>query len=114
MFLSAGFSIDIHHCMGKVVGIEWAQNKTKKCPSCGMIEKKNGCCKDEWKFFKLEDLHKKTTCKIILHSSVFYVENNNLSHWPITYPKISILARKLPSDFISSSGLFILYRNFRI
>ena len=114
MILSTGFAIDIHHCMGKVVGMEWHTSNSKKCITCGMIEKKNGCCKDELKFFKLEDSHKKATYQVIPYSGVLYIENNNILHQLITCPKISITVRTLPSGFIFFPNLFILYRNLRI
>jgi hypothetical protein len=53
--LSTGFSVELHYCMGRFVGINFHSSQNEKCARCGMTEKKGGCCNDEVKFFKLAD-----------------------------------------------------------
>lgn len=59
--VSSGIAMEIHYCMGKKAGVDFFGSGSDKCGKCGMSEKKNGCCNDEHKFFKLDDLHKKAT-----------------------------------------------------
>ncbi len=52
---SAGASVDMHYCMGKLANWSLTHKKTTICPKCGMAKtsgKTKGCCKDEQKFFK--------------------------------------------------------------
>lgn len=51
--------MDIHYCMGKKVGVELWHHSQKKCGKCGMVEKKDGCCTNQSKFYKIQDAHKK-------------------------------------------------------
>ena len=52
---SAGATLHMHYCMGKLADWGLGHNKSKTCSKCGMEkseEKDNGCCKDEHKFLK--------------------------------------------------------------
>lgn len=57
---STGAVLHMHYCMGKMVDWGFGHNDSKKCSKCGMVEKSNGCCKDEHKFLK-NDTDQKTT-----------------------------------------------------
>jgi len=57
MGVSSGIAMDIHYCMGKMVGANLYGGLNEKCSKCGMKEKQ-GCCKDEHQFYKLNDSHK--------------------------------------------------------
>jgi hypothetical protein len=61
-FTSVGATVHMHYCMGEYVGTTLLENKNSKCGKCGMKEsnKKNGCCKDEHKEFKLKTDHQKS------------------------------------------------------
>ena len=55
MSTTAGATIHIHFCMGKLADWGLGHNSSKKCSKCGMEEKDakyKGCCKDEIKFLK--------------------------------------------------------------
>jgi len=56
--MSSGIAMEIHYCMGKKAGVDFFGNDNDRCGKCGMKEKKNGCCNDEHKFYKLSDSHK--------------------------------------------------------
>jgi hypothetical protein len=49
---SAGFTLHMHYCMGKIANWGLGHNHSKTCSKCGMDEKSTGCCKNEYKFFK--------------------------------------------------------------
>lgn len=52
---SAGTTVYMHYCMGKLADWGLGHNKSETCSNCGMEkgeEKDNGCCKDEHKFVK--------------------------------------------------------------
>lgn len=55
---TTGTGMQLHFCMGKRSDIEWnsvSQNNT--CSKCGMkkMDVPNGCCKDEYKWIKIQD-----------------------------------------------------------
>jgi hypothetical protein len=94
--ISSGFAMDIHYCMGKKVSVELWHHQTKKCGKCGMIEKKDGCCKNQSKFYKIQDAHKKGN-EITVNFSAVYT--------PILYyytPFLAIKYNALRSTFYSS------------
>lgn len=50
---SAGVSMHMHYCMGKLADWDLSQKKSRVCGTCGMEKSgKNDCCKDEYKFVK--------------------------------------------------------------
>jgi len=64
MMLSTGIAMEVHYCMGKKAGIDFYKSDNEKCKRCGMLEKKNGCCNDEHKFYKIEDSFKHSSNNI--------------------------------------------------
>lgn len=55
---SAGATLHMHYCMGKLADWGLSHSKSKTCGNCGMEkseEKDNGCCKDEHKFVKIDN-----------------------------------------------------------
>ena len=51
-----GATAHLHYCMDEFVGWSLFNSDDEKCGKCGMEEKdKEGCCKDEHKYFKLKD-----------------------------------------------------------
>lgn len=57
LFASSGIAMDVHFCMGKELGVNFYQAASSKCSKCGMAEKKDGCCRDEHSFHKLNSDH---------------------------------------------------------
>ncbi len=52
---SAGATVHMHYCMGKLADWGIGQINSNTCGNCGMeksIGKGNGCCRDEQKFLK--------------------------------------------------------------
>jgi hypothetical protein len=61
---TTGTSLQWHFCMGERSDVKWNKTSGKKtCGKCGMEkrEKPNGCCKDEHKWFKIQDDQKANT-----------------------------------------------------
>ncbi len=56
---SAGATVHLHYCMGKLVNWSLTDKEGDKCNKCGM-QKDGGCCKDEHQFVK-NNLDQKTT-----------------------------------------------------
>lgn len=82
--------------MGKKVGVDLWQHSAKKCGKCGMTEKKDGCCNNQSKFYKIQDAHKKGH-EITINFSTVYS--------PISYYYIPFLVIKysdLRPSFYSS------------
>jgi hypothetical protein len=59
--VSSGVVMEVHYCMGTIAGVEFYGSHDDTCGKCGMTEKKDGCCSDEFKIYKLEDAHKNVT-----------------------------------------------------
>ncbi|HLG40237.1 MAG TPA: hypothetical protein VI461_11235 [Chitinophagaceae bacterium] len=54
--VSAGATLHLHYCMGKLIGSELVHNTSKKCGKCGMEKSNdNECCKDELTQLKIEN-----------------------------------------------------------
>jgi hypothetical protein len=44
-FATSGASVDLHYCMGKLIGVDFDYVSKKDCGNCGMpIKDKKGCC----------------------------------------------------------------------
>lgn len=74
--VSSGIAMEIHYCMGKKAGVDFFGSGSDKCGKCGMTEKKNGCCNDEHKFYKIDDLHKKASNDLGFEAPVIVFANN--------------------------------------
>lgn len=74
--VSSGIAMEIHYCMGSKAGVEFYGGHSEKCGKCGMKESKAGCCNDEHKFYKLEDLHKKASNEVSFDAPVVIISNN--------------------------------------
>ena len=75
MTVTSGIALEIHYCMGKRAGIGLYGLADDKCGNCGMKEKKNSCCFDEHKFYKLSDSHKNVTNDISFSANEISVLN---------------------------------------
>jgi len=72
--VSSGFAMTIHYCMGKVSSVELLTNKDK-CGKCGM-KSAPGCCKDDFKVFKINDAHKLISNDINISTPVAFIDNS--------------------------------------
>jgi hypothetical protein len=53
--VSTGSTVHVTYCMGKLVGERVLHTNSKKCCKCGMEKNKNnGCCREEFKQFKID------------------------------------------------------------
>jgi hypothetical protein len=71
-----GVNINIHYCMGKIIGWEFGYTESKNCPKCGMTKldkKNNGCCIEEHTFLKNSTDQKNTK------SAFLFVQQFNLT-----------------------------------
>ena len=105
---SAGATVHLHYCMGKLVNWSLADKDKDQCEKCGM-QKGGGCCKEEHQFVK-NSLDQKTAESAIqlmqgsanatpiflintdLYSSPL-VENYPISHSPPLISGVDILIR---------------------
>lgn len=74
--VSSGIAMEIHYCMGKKAGVELYGSESDKCGKCGMTDKKSGCCKDEHKFYKLQDSHKNVSNDLHLEAPVAIIASS--------------------------------------
>ena len=73
--VSSGFAMTIHYCMGQVSSIDLLNHEEKKCGKCGM-KTTAGCCKDDFKVFKINDSHKLISNDISIFSPVTILDNS--------------------------------------
>jgi hypothetical protein len=108
--------MQVHYCMGKVAGAALYTGEKDHCGKCGMKEKRGGCCKDEFKVYKLADSYKNVTYNIRFGSGIeavahsFPVFTPNQFH-PGLFSKS--LQHYVPPDF-SAPPLCVLNCVFRI
>ena len=115
MTVSSGIAMEIHYCMGKKAGVDFYKTENEKCGRCGMTEKKNGCCSDEHKFFKLKDLHKNVSNELSFHAGEAVIETAYpLFDWQITGTKPVCLLQNNSPPPDNGPSLRILYGVFRI
>ncbi len=76
MAVSSGVALELHYCMGDKAGIDLYGSSSDTCGKCGMSEKDNGCCHDEFKFYKISDSHKTVTNNIDLAASFIAIIND--------------------------------------
>lgn len=65
---TAGATVHLHYCMGKMVEQNLWHEQKKTCSKCGMenSQQDNGCCKDEHKQVKVENDHYASA--VVFHS----------------------------------------------
>ncbi len=117
-FASIGATLHTHYCMGDYVGTTFLENKGGKCGKCGMKEsnKKNGCCKDEHKEFKLKTDHQKGNASYFLNTISAPVLLTPIPNYNFSLQQNS---KFLPEDLrpppnIQKQRLYILYASFLI
>ncbi len=66
--IASGVVVNIHYCMGRLSGVDYAYSTNDKCGKCGMDNKK-GCCHNEFKIVKLADDQQLTKANITIAQS---------------------------------------------
>ncbi len=113
MGVSSGFAMTIHYCMGKISSVELLTH-TDKCGKCGM-KTGSGCCKDDFKIFKINDAHKIISNDINIFTPVSIIDNSK------SIFALNVFSTQITSDFNNHSppesqniSLNVLYSVFRI
>jgi hypothetical protein len=88
--VSSGFAMTIHYCMGKVSSVELLSNKNK-CGKCGM-KSDTGCCKDDFKVFKINDAHKLISNDINIFTPIAVIDDSKNIFNSRPFPSGTILA----------------------
>ncbi|HEV8079370.1 MAG TPA: hypothetical protein VGP43_01560 [Chitinophagaceae bacterium] len=111
--VSSGVAMTIHYCMGKVSSVELLTHNDK-CSKCGM-KAGTGCCKDDFKIFKLNDAHKLISNDINIFTPVAIIDNSK------SIFDSNVFLTQITSDFNNHSppvsqgiSLNVLYSVFRI
>jgi hypothetical protein len=82
---SAGATVHMHYCMGKLAEWRFLQNESDTCANCGMEKsnkKDNGCCKDEHKFVKNEN-DQKVAESFVINLSLQVID------LPVVFPDVA-------------------------
>lgn len=118
MASAMGATVEIHYCMGKMMGANFVHKQDDKCRKCGMHKSKtNGCCKDEHKTFKTSDHHQ-------IKGSIDIAQVEAIAppvliyHYPAPdfYVASAVYAARphAPPDLYSGCALFLQIRNIRV
>lgn len=116
---SAGATVHIHYCMGKLADWGFGHNKSKTCIECGMkksVAQDDGCCKDEHKRIKNDSDQKINETSFQLREVM--VSALLLVHIELPSVQISSLTEERPLSNApprsSSIATYILNRTLRI
>jgi hypothetical protein len=52
--LTSGFTVNAHYCMGKLASVNFKSQADDVCNMCSKSGKKGKCCKDEYKYCKVD------------------------------------------------------------
>ncbi|NML21350.1 hypothetical protein HHL16_10725 [Pseudoflavitalea sp. G-6-1-2] len=117
---SAGATVRLHYCQGKLVDIQLGDGNKEKCSGCASKKAKGckmACCKDEHKMVKLEKDHQKTAeASFQFLQSIAYVTPASFIELPLLY--LTALAEEHPISHAPPGTdkvqLHLLNCNFRI
>ena len=66
-FASSGASVDLHYCMGKLIGLDFDYSSKKQCGNCNMpVKDTKGCCNNKQLQVKIDTDQQLTQNKISL------------------------------------------------
>ncbi len=113
--VSSGLAINIHYCMGKVASAGFFHNDSGQCGKCGMKSNNDGCCKDEFKMVKLNDLHQlfNNDINISVSPDLLNTCHNNFNSDLTAVQLSSQVHNNSPPDS-GNPSLYILHCVFRI
>ena len=113
--VSSGLAINIHYCMGKVASAGFYHKENGQCGKCGMKSGNEGCCKDEFKMVKLNDLHQLFNNDISISAPIVLLNicHNNFDSDLTAVQLSSQVHNNSPPDSDNPS-LYILHCVFRI
>ena len=112
---SSGLALQVHYCMDKITGTSLALDHEQACNKCGMKKASNPCCKDEFKFVKLQDAHKLLISDYQVNAPV--AEINSTYYTPsfsVYNPDISGRSIAHSPPGVTGYSLHILHCVFRI
>jgi hypothetical protein len=120
--ISIGITVHVHYCMGKMVAVNFGDQKdSHHCPRCGMDKKasKKGCCKDEHKIIKSTSdqvLAKDIIAKIHLSDYAHPLPTYNFysNDIPATCANKTEQAHAPPPVIIPGCPIYLRIGNFRV
>jgi len=115
-FASSGASVDLHYCMGKLIGLDFDHASKKQCGNCSMpVKDSKGCCNSKQVQVKIDKDQQATHNNIsisndfIAVASIYPVLNNILlGSTTIIYPLIH------GPPLISYTPVYLFDCSFRI
>lgn len=106
MAVTSGIAVELHYCMGDKAGMELYGSSSPTCGKCGMTDKDNGCCHDDYKFYKISDSHKTVSNDIDFSAPTFAVLNDQyVYNWQV--PSNSVFTAEnnhSPPDYTAPSA----------
>ena len=121
LYLASALSltVHVHYCMGKFAGLNFMHSVEERCGKCGMkkTERSKGCCKDDYKTFKIND-HQQAKITFdfshqlisIIHPPVYCYSSD------VVYPRITeqINLANAPPSLWRTCPIYILNQDYRI
>ena len=99
---SAGATVYMHYCRGKLAGVGLVHHTSKTCDKCGMQnagQKGKDCCKDENKFLKSQTDQEATVSVFSLIQSIAIALP--VSYFEIPFADIFTIAEENPKSHSS-------------
>ncbi len=120
--ISIGITVHVHYCMGKMVAVNFGEQKdTHLCPRCGMDKKvsKKGCCKDEHRIIKSTSdqvIAKNLVATIHLsdHTVPLPTYNFYFTPIPVSYTNRMEQTHAPPPIIIPECPIYLRIGNFRV
>ena len=113
---TTGMTIQMHYCMGKLVGESFFKKETKQCGKCGMdknAKKDNGCCKDEYKRVKIP--HEQKVSETIFQCMQSVAAVLPAAYVELSAVKISSITEENPTGNAPPAGIGIpIYKRNRV
>jgi hypothetical protein len=110
LFSTMGTVISMHYCMGRMVRVQWEAFGTGHT-SCGMSP---ACCKDEYRVFKLGDVHQPASVHLFVLPSPALpsIPFALTASFPEGRLRPAAVAHAPPID--GCAPLYLLHSHFRI
>jgi len=115
-FAASGASIDLHYCMGKLIGLDFDYVSKKDCGNCGMPTKdKKGCCNNKQIQSKVDKDQQAVYNNISFSNEHFaIVPHYTIADGVIINSAIITYHSIHPPPLIQHSPTYLLNCNFRI
>lgn len=115
-FTASGAPVELHYCMGKLIGWDFEYSSKKDCRNCGMQTKPaKGCCDNKQIQVKVDKDQQAAYNNILLANNHFaIITAYTIIEDVFVNAKSSVLPSIHAPPFVNDSPPYLLNCNFRI